>query len=376
MNRRQILRDALAFGSSLALANTLPTVASAQRRHGGGVGGASKALVPQCNQFFVGCQAGKYELTQPNFPQVAAANFNLLTPGNEMKWTKLRPTPDTFNFTDGDWIVNFAQQNQMQVHGHNLCWNSTANPAWFKTTLNKSNGKQYLTDHITKVMQHFKGQVISWDVVNEPVVPWSKRPDGLYPGPWIDAIGPDYISTAFHAAAEADPKPLRILNCYQVEHDTPDQDRGRANTLALVKKLVQQKVPIQAVGIESHLNATTPLAGQKFRDFLSEIVQTGLQVLVTELDIDDTEVQGSPADRDKIVGKAYHDYLAQFKGISNLNAVIFWTISDKFDWLNTAKDPKLKRMDGQAHRTGVWDQSMKEKTQTYDSIRSVLQTLC
>ena len=98
------------------------------------------------------------------------------------------------------------------VSGHNLCWNSqAAAPTWFKSVLNKWNAHRYLTEHITTVMRRsMPGALTTWDVVNEPTVFWSKRPDKLYPGIWLDLLGPTYIDTAFHAAAAANRRALII----------------------------------------------------------------------------------------------------------------------------------------------------------------------
>ena len=325
----------------------------------------------------IGVQAERKVLQQfPTFAQAVKNNFNLLTPGNELKWAGIRPTPDAFNFIDADWMVNFGQSNGMLIHGHNLCWNSpTANPPWFKTVLNKSNASHYLTEHITTVMHHYAGRIDSWDVVNEPVVFWSKRSDGLYPGIWVELLGPTYIDTAFHAAAAADPKATRVLNGYHVEHGTPDDETTRKKTIALLKQLLARGVPIQAVGIESHLDASLPPGGAGLSTFIKQVRDLGLQMLITELDVNDTQVKGNPQARDRIVAQTYQDYLNQVVPASDTKRVIFWTASNKFDWMNSVHDPKWQRADGTAHRPGLLDETM-TKTPAFQSVQSTLQKIC
>jgi endo-1,4-beta-xylanase len=139
-------------------------------------------------------------------------------------------------------------------------------------------------------------------VVNEPIVPWSKRDDGLYPGIWLNLLGPEYIEIAFHAAAAADPKALRVLNTYYVEQGTPDHEKGRRDNLRFLQQCKRRGVPIQAIGIESHLDASLPPGGPALRRFVDEVRALGLQVLITELDVNDSQVTGNLQDRGMSTG--------------------------------------------------------------------------
>ncbi len=278
-----------------------------------------------------GCQVGtaapQVLLQDDSIAQFVVRNFNLLT-ASGLKWDAVHPQPDSHNFTEADWNINFAEKNGMRVHGHNLCWNSPANPPWFKSVLNQANARQFLTSHITTVMRRYQGRVDSWDVVNEPVVSWSRRSDGLYPGAWLDLLGPEYIDIAFHAAALADPKPLRILNIYDVEQGTPEDELTRTRTITLLKQLVARGVPIQAVGLESHLDASQPLGKASFLEFIKEIRTLGLEVLITELDVLESRATGNSMDWDQTVAKYYGDYIDQMLSAAHPRSVIFWSIQD------------------------------------------------
>ena len=43
-----------------------------------------------------------------SYRPVVAREFNSLTPENEMKWDRLRPSRTTFNFAEADAIVAYA----------------------------------------------------------------------------------------------------------------------------------------------------------------------------------------------------------------------------------------------------------------------------
>jgi endo-1,4-beta-xylanase len=367
MKRRQMLLNSLGFGASLALSRDLRSLVD--------LGDAStplKALAAKSG-LKIGVQASKSNLVVPEFVEFVTKNFSLMTPGLELRWPRLRPTPDTYNFDDADWMINFCQTHGLLVHGHNLCSTGpNGNPPWFSSVLTRSNATHYLIDYISTVMTRYRGRIESWDVVNEPIVFWSKRSDGLYPGIWLDLIGPEYIDVAFHAAQAADPNALRVLNCYCVEQDNPDFEKTRLLTISFLQQLLKRKVPIQAIGIESHLDATAPPAGLSYVKFIEEIRSMGLQVLITELDVDDSHVPGDKRNRDNIVAQRYYDYLTEVVPAGRTNRVIFWTPSDRWNWLNSTNLPaKFRRADNQPHRPGLLDDALQNKS-AFDAVSAAL----
>lgn len=327
----------------------------------------------------VGACASKVKLQrQQGFSDFFIANFNILTPEAEMKWGALHPAPDQYNFADADWLVDFALKNNILVHGHNLCWN-TGNPSWLKQVITKDNAERILTDHITTVMNHFRGKLDSWDVVNEPIGIWFNRPDGLYTGPWTDTLGPRYIDIAFHAAAQVDPKPLRILNIHNVEHGDADNGRARQAAIRLATRLVKSGVPVQAVGIESHLDGWRAVDNRALADFIHTFRDLGLQVLTTELDVNDSKVQGDIPARDRIVAQYYGNYVSAFYRAAGVpNRLILWTPLDKSNWMDYMKNaPRWQREDGQEnkHRPGLLDENMNVKP-AFLALASGIQQVC
>jgi endo-1,4-beta-xylanase len=370
MKRRDFLTLGAAAGACTYLGRALPSMAQQASRI---QALPLKSYGAPCGMY-IGVQSEKSNLQQPAVAQFVTTNFNLLTAGNELKWSRLRPDPNTFNFADADWMLNFARQHNMLFHGHNLCWNAD-NPKWIATALNKSNARNYLTDHITKVMTRYAGQIDSWDVVNEPFAVWQGRPDGLYKGTWLDLLGPEYIDIAFETAAKADPKALRVLNIHHVEQDTANDERTRQVTLTFLKQLVSRNVPIQAVGIESHLSAADPIGGQSLDQFLKGIRDLGLEVIFTEIDINDTSVTGSEQDRDQKVANYYSNYLTKVIPLSSPKRMIFWTATDKQNWMDYLHSSQYARADGMKHRPGLLDENMQPKT-AYTAVVSALQKTC
>ena len=270
------------------------------------------------------------------YTQLVAAQTGILVAGNAMKWDALRPSPDVFDFTEADRMMRFAKITGKQVRGHNLCWHQ-ALPGWFWRTANKDTARSLLTEHIRVVVGHFRGQIQSWDVVNEAIeeAVWNgeRRPDGLRMTPWLELIGPDYIELAFRAAAEADPHAKLTYNDYEIETDRPEETHKRAQVLALLQRLKARDVPIHAVGVQSHLRAASPKPGAGLQSFIREAAGMGLEVYVTEMDVNCGGVEGGVAERNEVVAGVFRDYLDLVLAEPNVPLVLTWGLTDAESWL-------------------------------------------
>ena len=357
ISRRRFLADAAALSAVFGVSHALGM------QHGHEASGRTlKSLMGRCGGL-VGTQASKEMLQGAGgLVDFIVSNCSIVTPGNHMKWSTVRPGPRSFQFGDADWVVDFCQKKGIAVHGHNLCWNED-NPAWLTASLNKYNGEHLLTEHISTVAGRYKGKIDSWDVVNEPVATWFNRDDGLRPGPWIDALGPEYIDLAFYLAADADPKALRVMNLNHVEQQESQVGRARQKTLDLLHGMLSRKVPIQAVGLECHLDTSKPTDAVPLAAFIQQIRQMGLEVIFTEMDVLDVSAPGGFAARDAAVAKVYAEFLAATLPAASPKRIIFWSLSDRGNWYDfmARTTPMYRRQDSLLHRPGLLDIGMNPK---------------
>jgi endo-1,4-beta-xylanase len=271
------------------------------------------------------------------FRNLLAEQYNIVVPENCLKWNMLRPTAETYSFADADSLVAFAESHKMKVRGHNFVWHE-ALPGWFAGTVNKDNAQKFLVDHIHTVGGRYKGRMHSWDVVNEAIWLPDGRPDGLRSSsPWFQMLGPRYIDLAFRTAREADPTALLTYNDYGMEYDSEEQGKKRAAVLALLRRMKADKVPLDALGIQSHIHANSK---DGFSRGVHELVDgakaIGLQIFITELDVNDDAVAATDmAERDKIVADVYRGYLTATLDGPEVKAVLTWGVSDKNTWLNS-----------------------------------------
>lgn len=255
-----------------------------------------------------------------------------LVPEFELKWSALRPCPESFDFTNADKLLAFAKRHGLIMHGHTLLWHRSL-PAWFHETVTRANAERILIDHIETVVGRYAGLIPSWDVVNEPVYPGDGRSDGLRTAPWLELLGREYIETAFHVANSTDPRAQLVLNDTRVNYTTRDQEKRRRSLLKLLEWLIGRGVPVHVLGVQAHLWADEKRFDVAvLQRFLQEVADMGLDIYISELDVSDQRLPPAIDVRDSAVARVYYDYVSAVLAVPAVKRVMTWGLSDRYTW--------------------------------------------
>jgi endo-1,4-beta-xylanase len=276
-----------------------------------------------------------------DYAHLLCEECQILTTNYSFKFGSLRRSPTEIDFRAADGLLDWAEHCKLLVRGHNLIWNE-----WLPDWLGRLSSREMaslLDRHIDEVVGHYAGRIHSWDVVNEPI--WVDHGDkeGLRKGPWYNAVGPDYIARSFRRARKADPHAKLVLNDAYLEYrwkvspyawkgaPSARWDQVRSLFLGLVRHLLDTGAPIDAVGIESHLNPR--LHDQYDRDslleFLRSIQSLGLDIYITELDVTDPMSPKDEISRDRIIADQYYQYLRDVLSVSAVKVIITWELADR-----------------------------------------------
>jgi endo-1,4-beta-xylanase len=258
-------------------------------------------------------------LSQSTVTQLQAQQFNMVTPGNEMKWDTTEPSNGTFNFGPGDQIVSYAQSNSERVRCHNLVWHSQL-PSWV-SSLPTNQVQSAMETHITTEATHYKGKCYAWDVVNEPF-----NDDGTpRQDVFFNAMGIGYIADALRTAHAADPNAKLYLNDYNIEGQN-----AKSNAMfSLAQSLLAAGAPLNGIGLESHF-----ILGQIPSDMqanMQRFANLGLDVAVTELDDRIT----LPATSANLTQQAtdFSNVVKDCLGVSRCVGVTQWAVGDADSWI-------------------------------------------
>jgi len=253
-----------------------------------------------------------------------AREFSVLTPENDMKFERIHPGHDVYRFEPADSLVTFAGANGMKVRGHNLVWDQQLSSWVTSGSWTPDEAKTLLVDHVTKVVSHYRGRVLEWDVVNEAFADnGSPRP-----GFWFEHLGKDYVELAFRTAHDADSSVALFYNDYNIEGINSKSDA----LYSLVRGFQARGVPISGIGLESHfqLGGIPSTLGANIARFAA----LGLKVHITELDV--RMPLPTTAEQLQTQAQNYRDVVSTCLQYPACDVIVMWGFTDKESWIPSA----------------------------------------
>jgi endo-1,4-beta-xylanase len=282
--RRSVAISALSLTAVLA-AQTMATAGSASPTRDSGQSPGVSAPVPHDSLRALASRVGLRIGTAVNtdalaanatYAQITGNQFSTVTPENVMKWQVVEPTQGTYDWTAADRLVSFAAAHGQLVRGHTLVWQNQL-PDWLTAgTFTSAQLRALLRKHIMDEVSHFRGHIWQWDVVNEAFNDNGTMRDTI----WLQALGAGYIADAFRWAHQADRHALLFYNDYNIEGTGAKSDA----VYAMVKQLRHQGVPIDGVGLQTHLDTQYGFPEQMQQN-MQRFADLGLKLALTEVDV-------------------------------------------------------------------------------------------
>jgi endo-1,4-beta-xylanase len=315
----------------------------------------------------VGNAIGGRYFRDPAYKALMARECNVLVAENEGKWQAMEPRQGQYNFGPADEMYAWAKEQGMLVRGHNLIW-QTAKwlPRWVNEydfgTQPAQAAEQLLRKHTAAVCGHFGSQIYSYDVVNEAVDPDTGK---LRANVFTERLGAvEQIDLSFRLAKEYAPHAQLVYNDYM----RPDEGsaKHRAGVLKLLHDLKARGTPVHALGLQSHIGSWDDVSGgtgarhqQEWRKFLDEVTAMGLELAITEFDVNDRKLPADIARRDAGVAALAKDYLDVTFSYPGCRDFLFWGMADHVNWLQTWNE--APRTDGLKMRPAPFDDQLRAK---------------
>ncbi|MER6425635.1 non-reducing end alpha-L-arabinofuranosidase family hydrolase [Streptomyces sp. NPDC001137] len=277
------------------------------------------AQAAQSGRYF-GTAVAAGRLGDGTYSRILDREFNAVTPENEMKWDATEPSRGNFNFGPGDQIVSHATAHGQRMRGHTLVWHSQL-PGWVSSIRDANTLRSVMNNHITTVMNHYKGRIYAWDVVNEA---FADNGSGQQRSSvFHDVLGNGFIEEAFRTARNVDPAAKLCYNDYNIENWSDAKTQG---VYRMVRDFKSRGVPIDCVGFQSHFGTGGPPSS--FQTTLSNFAALGVDVQITELDI----AQASPT--------AYANTVRACMNVPRCTGITVWGIRDSDSW-RSGENPLL-----------------------------------
>ena len=317
LDRRSLLMGALALAACDGAAQ--PTVAVDR-----GPAPALKAIAP----FPVGTCVYIEALSQPDYIVHLTRHFDQIVAEWQMKMEVIVKENGQLDFSEPDLIAEFARDHGLRLHGHTLTWFSQRPAAFERLLSDRPAFARAYDGYIRAVVGRYRGQAVSWDVVNEPI---EENGEGIRGGIWSEAFGPAFIDRAFAVAHEADPQAVLFLN----EYDLESRPEKRRTFLRLVETLLKRGVPVGGLGTQCHMSLETPAS--EIVASMRDLGAFGLPIHVSELYVwmqrDDLDAQARQV---SVLAEA-------FAALPERQRFAFtvWGLRDKDSW-RKSEDPRQR----------------------------------
>jgi len=291
--------------------------------------GCDQAQLFQKANFQVGVAVNMEKLFKnEKYRSIINSQFNSITAEKIMKPSLIHPQKDVFDFSETDKLIEYCKNSNKRLHGHTLVWHREV-PEWMEHFKgNRTEWDQLLKEHIQTIINHCKGYIKSWDVINEAF-----NDDGsLRETIWLKNIGETYIEKCFNYAREADPNALLFYNDYNLESKSQKLDA----VLKFLQNLRSKGVKIDGIGMQMHISISFP--------YINDINQAAMKVEEKGYLVHYSEVTISLAMSDKLF--VTHKQLLKFQktrmkevvlGYMQLKnedrfGITIWGVSDGDTW--------------------------------------------
>jgi endo-1,4-beta-xylanase len=206
-----------------------------------------------------------------------------------------------------------------------------------------------LNNYVTTMVNHFRGKVKAWDVVNEVLdnngnirnnanSPNTRNASDYFV--WSEFLGRDFAYKAFTYAFAADPTATLFINDYGLESNTKKLD----SLISYVAELKARGAKVSGIGTQMHITSVTRHDG--IDAMMQKLAATGLKIRISELDVKTNIAEGTPytltpldaygqEQMYKYVIASYKKYIPQAQQFG----ITIWGVSDDKSWLyNGGKD--------------------------------------
>ncbi|WKK87821.2 endo-1,4-beta-xylanase [Marivirga arenosa] len=282
------------------------------------------------DNFFVGAALSTNRLTG-GYNELLTTEFNSITAESEMKMRTIFAGPSDYNWTRPDELVQYATENELNIHGHALIWHEEV-PDWMRTfTGSNEEFEMIIEDYIKAVVTRYSDKITSWDVVNEAI----SDGGGIRNTIFLEKLGSNYIAKCFQWAREADPDVLLFYNDYNTPADLAKQQ----DVYALIDDLQANNISIDGIGLQMHISIDSPTR-QEIQDDVDMALQRNLIIHFSELDIrvnpDGRQMVSSLTEEREIAQRLkckevvdiYNDIPEAFK-----YAITVWGLRDPDSWI-------------------------------------------
>ncbi len=239
--------------------------------------------------------------------ELAKKYFNHAVPENAMKWTENEPVRDKIDYSAADRMASWCRTNGLSLRGHCVIWGCPEfMPKWVNELKGEALRSALLlrTEHI---MEHFKGRVDDFDVMNEI----------LHCTALESSLGEKIRKQIFKSARSSNRKAVLYVNDYGILEGA-EVDRY----VEQIKAMIDLGAPVGGIGLQAHFSG--PVDAYSVRKSLDALATFKLPIKITEFDC--------AASNDSVQAQSLIDLYRTAFAHPSVEGILMWGFWEKWHW--------------------------------------------
>lgn len=248
-------------------------------------------------------------------------------------WASYEPQRGHPKYDASQRVAQWCNAHGIRIKGHPLAWNYS-DPQWLPDDSAEIFALQQ--KRIEDCIQHLRGQIETWDVVNEPT--HVDRQEFLDRAPkltrmWMEHGQLDFTKACFQTARRANPQATLLVNDYRTDE---------AYVRVIEQLLDPQGKPLyDVIGIQSHQHAGT-WSNQKIWEVCQRFAQFGVPLHFTETTIlsgkldwradEQQEAWPSTPEGEAYQARELERFYTLLYSHPSVEAITWWDFSDDGAW--------------------------------------------
>ena len=295
------------------------------------------------------------------YKEVFLENFNFAVTKNALKWRDMQPTPDEVNYSVVDAMLEWTDDHNIPLRGHNIYWGAYMwLQPWIKA-LSDDGLREALEVRGRDIGFRYKGRFVQYDFNNEMI--WENF--------YVDRLGEGITMEMANWVMSEDPDARLFVNDFDILTGVKLQ-----LYVDHITDLLERGFPLAGIGVQGHLHGDSfdPAA---VKNALDKLAKFDLPIVVTEFNFPG---QRSKYRRNRQLRMTEEEELYKAQAIADyyricfehpaVDGILMWGFWEKENWIPAsslyARDwtpkPALK-----AYRDLVFDEWWTDVTVKADS---------
>jgi endo-1,4-beta-xylanase len=216
------------------------------------------------------------------YREVIRTWFNKVVLENDLKW----PNWESNRNRALNALAWLRENGIHSIRGHTLVW-----PGWSRmpADVQRLSGdperlRARVLDHIGEQLDATRGQLVEWDVLNEPYTNTDLQ----------RILGEEEMAAWFRKARQHDPGALLYINDYSILTNGGTDAAHQNHYFETIGKLIDWGAPLDGIGMQGHFG-TQFTAPERLWQILDRYAVYGKRIQVTEFDIDTEDEEAQAA---------------------------------------------------------------------------------